>query len=59
MKKIGLQIINISNPANPTEDGYYYDSNWDGDGQSVFVSGSYVYIANGISDEMLVILRVQ
>lgn len=40
----GLQIINISNPSNPTLTGNYdtLNSAWD-----VFVAGSYAYVADG------------
>src|SRR3989339_608684 len=42
----GLRIINISNPANPTETGAYEDY---GNTYGVAVTGNYAYATNGYS----------
>ena len=42
----GLRVIDISNPSNPVEVGYYDTPGYAWD---VAVSGSYAYIADGIS----------
>ena len=40
----GLQVIDVSNPANPQRVGGYDTS---GDAQGVAVSGNYAYVADG------------
>jgi hypothetical protein len=40
----GLRIINISNPANPTEAGFY---DTPGIAHGVSVAGNYAYVADG------------
>jgi len=40
----GLRIINVSNPASPTEIGYY---DTPGSAYDVAVSGNYAYVADG------------
>jgi DNA-binding beta-propeller fold protein YncE len=40
----GLRIINVSNPATPTEVGFYDTPGW---AQGVAVAGNYAYVADG------------
>ena len=40
----GLRIIDISNPAAPTEAGFY---DTPGDARGVAVAGNYAYVADG------------
>ncbi|MEO0087855.1 MAG: hypothetical protein ABIK90_07260, partial [candidate division WOR-3 bacterium] len=40
----GLRVIDVSNPSNPREVGYY---DTPGSAYGVYVSSSYVYVADG------------
>ncbi len=41
----GLQVIDVSNPANPQRVGGYATNRWGSDGSDVAVSGNYAYVA--------------
>jgi hypothetical protein len=40
----GLRVIDVSNPSNPREVGYF---DTPGYAQGVYVSGNYAYVADG------------
>jgi hypothetical protein len=48
----GLQIIDVSNPSSPFQIGKY-TSSIPGAAYSVFISGSYAYLANGVALEII------
>ncbi|MBD3352006.1 MAG: hypothetical protein GF364_11020 [Candidatus Lokiarchaeota archaeon] len=40
----GLEIIDISTPSSPSQEGQFYDGGY---ARGVYVSGDYAYVADG------------